>query len=39
MSDQYYCVKCKKKTEMRDPERVADSCQIYLSIVYYSYLF
>ncbi|MFL5589474.1 MAG: DUF5679 domain-containing protein [Ktedonobacteraceae bacterium] len=22
MSDQYYCVKCKKKTEMRDPERV-----------------
>src|SRR5712692_9399322 len=22
MSDQYHCVKCKKKTEMRDPERV-----------------
>jgi DNA-directed RNA polymerase subunit RPC12/RpoP len=22
MSDQYYCVKCKKKTEMRDPQRV-----------------
>jgi len=22
MSDLYYCVKCKKKTEMKDPQRV-----------------
>jgi Domain of unknown function (DUF5679) len=22
MSDLYYCVKCKKKTEMKDPQKV-----------------